>query len=457
MMDDMVKKSKMVRSNVVFNILATCLVIACSNSFFFIKAAGKLYILPILVMAFLLVNILPIFLKRDLPSFRLRICHHGVTCLNVFWYSAAVSAVCQVILAFSLLPDHWLVWLWSLVICFCAEAVVFWNGMISVYGASVQLGIRHRAVGLACGFIPVVNLILLRFIVKTVSAEIDFEAKKSRLDQVWQSQEICGTKYPVLLVHGVFFRDFKYFNYWGRIPDALKNNGAQVFYGNHQSAASVSACAEELTARIIDIVKETHCNKVNIIAHSKGGLDSRYAISLCGAAPYIASLTTVNTPHRGCEFADYLLNKAPEKVKNKLAKTYNSTLKRLGDRDPDFLAAVSDLTASGCLKLNEAMEDTPNTHDIFCQSVGSKLNRATSGKFPLNFTYPLVKYFDGPNDGLVSETSFEWGDSYTFLTVTGKRGISHGDMVDLNRENIPQFDVREFFVQLVAGLKEKGL
>lgn len=30
-------------------------------------------------------------------------------------------------------------------------------------------------------------------------------------------------------------------------------------------------------------------------------------------------------------------------------------------------------------------------------------------------------------------------------------------MIDLNRENIPGFDVREFYVQLVAGLKTRNL
>ena len=30
-------------------------------------------------------------------------------------------------------------------------------------------------------------------------------------------------------------------------------------------------------------------------------------------------------------------------------------------------------------------------------------------------------------------------------------------MIDLNRENIPDFDVREFYVQLVRDLKVRGL
>ena len=29
--------------------------------------------------------------------------------------------------------------------------------------------------------------------------------------------------------------------------------------------------------------------------------------------------------------------------------------------------------------------------------------------------------------------------------------------MDLNRENLPDFDVREFYVQLVADLKNRGL
>ena len=57
----------------------------------------------------------------------------------------------------------------------------------------------------------------------------------------------------------------------------------------------------------------------------------------------------------------------------------------------------------------------------------------------------------------MAETSFRWGQKYTFLTGEGERGISHGDVVDLNRENIPGFDVREFYVGLVSDLRERGL
>ncbi|MEG2989216.1 MAG: triacylglycerol lipase, partial [Oscillospiraceae bacterium] len=42
------------------------------------------------------------------------------------------------------------------------------------------------------------------------------------------------------------------------------------------------------------------------------------------------------------------------------------------------------------------------------------------------------------------------------LYASGKRGISHCDVIDLLREDIPGFDVRKFYVGLVMSLKAKG-
>ena len=68
----------------------------------------------------------------------------------------------------------------------------------------------------------------------------------------------------------------------------------------------------------------------------------------------------------------------------------------------------------------------------------------------------MVKKHDGENDGLVSVDSFSFGESVRILTPPKMRGISHGDVIDLNRENIEGFDVREFYVELVSDLRERG-
>ena len=75
----------------------------------------------------------------------------------------------------------------------------------------------------------------------------------------------------------------------------------------------------------------------------------------------------------------------------------------------------------------------------------------------MNFTGVVMGYITQDNDGLVSADSFPWGDQYTLLTSDSPVGISHCDMTDLNRTNLPDFDIREFYVQLVADLKTKGL
>ena len=417
----------------------------------------------LLLGEFLYFNLRPIE-KSGAPTKRIWYLKSGCELLRLFLITATVTVFVQMVWLWCqismITPENSLAAgtavagaafgvLWAVLL----EAIVFWNGMIRVYLTSVQLGLKHRVLAALCGWIPILNIWYLRKIIRITADEAEFETEKWELDTARAESEICKTKYPILLVHGVFFRDFRYVNYWGRIPKELQRNGATVYYGQQQSAAAVEDSGRELADRIRQILAETGCEKVNIIAHSKGGLDSRAAIAHAGCAPCVASLTTINTPHRGCIFAEYLLKKIPAAARQKIADTYNAALKRLGDEAPDFLAAVTDLTASACEARNAATPDAPC---VFYQSVMSYCRKAQHGKFPLNMTYPIVKHFDGLNDGLVAVDSAKWGDQFTLLEPRGHRGISHGDVVDLNRENIPGFDVREFYVSLVADLKNRG-
>lgn len=393
-------------------------------------------------------------LRRErIPDRRLRICMQGSCLLTLFCLSTAASTLYLLWEIGQLWQGEARTWLLHLLNVFLVEAVVFWNGILRVYLTSKQLAVKWRVLGVLCGFVPVVNLVVLYRIIRITGDEARFEGEKLLLDEARKEDEVCATKYPLLLVHGVFFRDYKYLNYWGRIPGELQKNGAVIYYGNHQSADSVEGSAGELAERIRQITEETGCGKVNIIAHSKGGLDCRYALSKLGVGDLVASLTTVNTPHRGCLFADYLLEKIPKEAQDRVADAYNKAVKMLGDEKPDFMKAVRDLTAAACQERNRYIEDVPG---VYYQSIGSRCNRAVSGRFPLNFTYYLVKYFGGENDGLVSLDSFPWGESCRLVTVKGRRGVSHGDMIDLNRENIRGFDVREFYVELVTDLKRRG-
>lgn len=413
------------------------------------------YLLPLLAV-FICINVRP--LPKTAPTRRVQQLAEGCELLQLFVLTFLLSLYCQTVWLRALLlatggQGAAIPIILDLVLVILSLCVLFWNGMIRVYLTSVQLGIKHRVLGALCGWIPLVNIWYLVKIIRICRNEVEFETQKYELDEIRAESEICKTKYPLLMVHGVFFRDFRYINYWGRIPKELIRNGATVYYGQQQSAAAVEDSGKELASRIRQIVEETGCEKVNIIAHSKGGLDSRAAIAHCGMAPYVATLTTINTPHRGCIFAEHLLGKVPEAVRQKIAAVYNAALRKVGDPDPDFLAAVTDLTESACLARNEVTPDAPG---VLYESVMSYCKKARHGKFPLNMTYPIVKHFDGLNDGLVAVESAKWGEKFTLLEPEGKRGISHGDVIDLNRENIRGFDVRESYVKLVSDLKIRG-
>lgn len=428
---------------------------ACLSPFLYLISYWFIALTVILaVLAF----IFPGQYAKGIAGARLKICSYGNTILSVFPFTLLVVIPAFIASLFFVEDIGWT----PIIVYACVTVgllnAYFWTGIIIVYLTSKQIGISKRLLGIFCGMIPIANLFVLSIIVKIAGREVREESQRYWRDEARKADQVCKTKYPILMVHGVFFRDSEHLNYWGRIPAELIKNGATIYYGGQESAGDVPTCALQLKSSIVRCLEETGAEKVNIIAHSKGGLDSRYCISMLGMAPYVASLTTINTPHHGCEFAEYLMNKAPENLRNTVAAAYNKGAKLAGDNNPDFIKAVTDLTKAGVERLNKQMEPMASQFDnIYTQSFGSKLNHATSGKFPLNMSYHFVKHFDGYNDGLVGEDSFQWGSDYHFLTNKGLRGISHADMIDLNRENIDGFDIREFYVGVVQGLKARGL
>ena len=139
-------------------------------------------------------------------------------------------------------------------------------------------------------------------------------------------------------------------------------------------------------------------------------------------------------------------------LKSFLENKYNTIFHKLGDTAPDFMAGVNDLSAINRKEQNKKMPDSPN---VSYRSYMTVMRESGSAGFPLNIGYLLIKKLNGANDGLVWEESAKHGD-FTLIKPKHKRGISHGDIVDLMRENIEDFDVREFYVDIVRKLKEQG-
>jgi len=269
----------------------------------------------------------------------------------------------------------------------------------------------------------------------------------------------CDTKYPILLIHGAGFRDRKHFNYWGRIPAALEEEGAEILYGNQDSWGNTGKNAEVLKDNLNHFLAETNNKKVNIIAHSKGGLEARYMISSLGMADKVASLTTIATPHHGSKTID-ILCKLPEWLFALTAFFTNPFFRILGDKNPDFYTTCRQFSTTHMKVFNEQNPDSPL---VFYQSYAAVMISPFSDLF-LFWPNLLVSLFEGKNDGLLTPESATWTNFRGILRGATRRGISHADEVDMRRMNFSGkthgngiTDIRQLYLGIVSELKERGL
>jgi triacylglycerol lipase len=255
-------------------------------------------------------------------------------------------------------------------------------------------------------------------------------------------------KYPVVLVHGIAAHDRgKIINFWGRIPKKLQENNIKVFFGNTDAWGSYESNAEILKTTIDKILDETNSEKVNIIAHSKGGIDSRYLIWKYDYGDKVASLTTISTPHHGAEMADLI-------YKQKIIHTQASKNalmifgKLYGDTNPDMLNVNYQLTTENMKEFNEkiGMDDR-----VYYQSIYT-LMKNSFDDLKFFYSYLHIKSINGDNDGMVSEYSARWGDN--IIKIEG--GISHAEIIDFKRKKISGINIPDIYIKIVNDLSEKG-
>src|SRR5215217_1101844 len=111
------------------------------------------------------------------------------------------------------------------------------------------------------------------------------------------------TKLPVLLIHG-YMEDASVWNKW---IDLLRKDGISTVYPitfkqSDDKCGSGAEHAKELSNIIGQIKKETGQNKVNIVGHSKGGLDAR--VYLANTTKDVANLIMIGTPNAGSPLAE---------------------------------------------------------------------------------------------------------------------------------------------------------
>jgi triacylglycerol lipase len=235
------------------------------------------------------------------------------------------------------------------------------------------------------------------------------------------SKEVPVT-YPIVLAHGVCRFDILWnetldvdnnddpridrLNYFRGIRTMLKDKGHIVYHSKVGWAADIEKRAADLKENILKILRQAGSEKVNIIAHSMGGLDSRHMLfnDCMGGKIHerIASLTTISTPHNGSPFADWGLDNLSR---------IPALLKRIGLD----VSAFEDLRTDICKAFNDRSE--VKEFEKQCQS--RIIFQTYAGKQDfwgvfnlLKGPFRIVEEKEGENDGLVSVQSAKWREEY---------------------------------------------
>jgi triacylglycerol lipase len=242
---------------------------------------------------------------------------------------------------------------------------------------------------------------------------------------------------PIVLVHGllgfnrVMVAGYTLARYFPGIPDFLGEAGNRVMIASLSPTEGVASRAAQLK-NFID--RELPGEPVHILAHSMGGLDSRYMIGKLGMAERVLSLTTIGTPHRGSTFADWGVRRF-ERVLKPLLEIFDVPHQ-----------AFYDLTTAKCREFNEQIPDQPGVR--YFSVAGRHPNAGWRARMKL--IHMFVHRTEGPNDGIVSVESARWGETFEEWQGDHLSLVNWPDASGLNVDRKPDY------ARLLGRLADEG-
>lgn len=207
-----------------------------------------------------------------------------------------------------------------------------------------------------------------------------------------------GPPLPVVLVHGLFGFDRigvpgAKLDYFRGIATHLRSLGCDAHAVRLPPARSVP----DRAAKLVELIGKLPHERIDVIAHSLGGLDARYALAHLGLASRVRALVTVGTPHRGTPLAD-------------LAETGPLAVARRGLAAVGMpLHALDWLSTSALAKFNLEVTDAPGVR--YTCVVGGIRDDRTPVAIALQPAHAYLRRVAGANDGLVPMASQYWGET----------------------------------------------
>jgi triacylglycerol lipase len=281
-----------------------------------------------------------------------------------------------------------------------------------------------------------------------------------------------ATKYPIVLVHGLFgFDHIGPVEYFYGVSSALRADGAKVYTTQVAAANSTEVRGEQLLQQVKQIIAVTGSGKINLIGHSHGGPTARYVASV--RPDLVASVTSIGGVNRGSKVADFLMGIAPAgslsntvivSITNGLAAVINFLSGGKG-LTQNSQAAVNSLSTAGSLKFNAAHPEGVPTSS--CGEGAYQVNGVAyfswSGAKPYTNAFDILDpalaltslaFGFEKNDGLVSSCSSHLGK-----VIRDDYAMNHLDEVNqtIGLVNIFETNPLTLFRQQANRLKNLGL
>jgi triacylglycerol lipase len=288
---------------------------------------------------------------------------------------------------------------------------------------------------------------------------------------------VGNTAYPIVLAHGW---DASPTNRWGfyGVAEALRADGHTVIVAQVPPYASAETRASYLKTVIDETLAATNASKVNIIAHSMGGLDARIVASPDGGGlgPQIATVTTISSPHRGSSVGDVALkltSGASDKLLDALATAWGKTYSELAT-DTAWKASLHSISTAGAATINQTYRNSPTTKyqsyagvatltGLTPRATATECGRMVAGNGKVDRVHlslaPMAAVVNGTsfplNDGLVTVASAKFG------AFRGCIPADHMEEVGQPKQDLANdrtgFDHILFYRRVAADLASRGM
>lgn len=244
---------------------------------------------------------------------------------------------------------------------------------------------------------------------------------------------VRGPPLPVVLVHGFFGFDRigvpgVKVHYFRGIINHLERLGCHAYAVKLPAAGSVPDRARILVERIGALPHD----RVDIIAHSLGGLDARYALAHLGLASKVRALVTIGTPHRGTPLAD-LATRGPLTLARKAIAAIGMPMH-----------GIDWLSTSALQRFNDHVPDVPSVR--YACVVGGVRDPSTPISLALTPVHAYLRRIAGANDGIVPISSQYWGETLAEIEA------DHWEQIGWRINKRGTFDALGMYAYIVSRL-----